>query len=85
MYILWRGDSMITKKVISVEESIEFFNTSINTLETAIGVCVIDIKNKRITYEQSALDIINDDKLFTGKEYPFSDEKLKFSLLNCGT
>lgn len=61
---------MITKKVISVKESKAFFDAKINTLEEAMGVCVVNSKTKEFSFDQNAVNIICDDRLFAEEIYP---------------
>jgi len=64
---------MITKKIISVGESKNFFDSSINTLEDAMGLCLIDETKKTIRFNKKAINIFSNEKIFSDETYSRKD------------
>lgn len=63
---------METKRILTQQHAEDFFNTSINTLEDAIGEAILDCKNNTIEFNFNAVLLLSFPDIYANYPYPIS-------------
>ena len=65
---------MKTKRILSAEDAILFFNTSINTMDDAIGIALVNIKDKRVSFDFNAVLLLRFDGIYANTDYTIKSD-----------
>ena len=65
-------DNLETKRTITVENTIEFFGSSSNSIEDALGIAYIDKKSKIINLDFNSVLLLRINDIFADTNYPIT-------------
>ena len=63
---------MDTKRVITVEDSKNFFNTSINSIEDAIGIAFLSLDTKQVTFDYTSVFLLRFTEILAEAHYDYN-------------
>lgn len=64
---------MKTNRILTVQDSKYFFNTSINTMDDAIGMAILEKESEKITFNFNAVLLLRFDGLLANELYPMNN------------
>lgn len=67
---------MKTKRIVTKADSKKFFNTAINSIEDAYGICELNIKTKLISFDFTSALLLSFSDVLSEQEYSLSSPKL---------
>ncbi len=62
----------LTKRILSEKDARQFFSTSINTMEDAIGRAVVDFNAQSIRFDFNAVLLLSFSDIYADHEYPLN-------------
>ena len=65
---------MKTKRILTADDAILFFNTSINTMDDAIGIALVNINDKRIMFDYNAVSLLKFDGIVSDIDYTIQSD-----------
>ena len=67
---------MISRKIITIKDSEEFFNSSVNTLKDSMGKCVVSLNEETVSFDEIAISMLSMSTLRKDKEYEVTQPKI---------